>query len=134
MEVFPLAQKRLSDYLLGRPEITGIPVLPRIPANTATSSRPPRFIVLSTAPANGPQRTVLSPRRIIAGCWAPNTFDAGQLAETVRALIVDSKYHRIGVRRVNIIGEPAEFPHPTIIDQVRWQITADLLMRATVAN
>lgn len=127
MDVFPFALKVMSDYLTECDELEGIDVLPRIPA-----IRPDQFVVLSTATVNGPPRTVLSPRRIIAGCWATKPFPAGQLAETVRGLIVDSKYHRIGVRRVNIVGEPAEFPHPKITDRVRWQLTADLLMRATV--
>ncbi|OYN80421.1 hypothetical protein [Mycolicibacterium sphagni] len=127
MDIFPVIQKSMIDYLLTRSEIEGVEVFPRIPA----APRPGRFVVISTAPATGNPKPVLSTRRIIAECWAPKPFQAGQLAETVRGLICDSKYHHIGVRRVNVIGEPGDFPHPTITDQVRWQVTADLLIRAT---
>lgn len=129
MITFPLALKTVSDYLDGCVELTGIPVLPRIPAG----QRPNRFVVLSTAPASGPPNRVLSKRRIIAAGWAEKTHDAGVLTETVRSLIVDIIYHGLGVRKVTVIGEPAEFPHPTITDQFRWQLTADLLVRAEVS-
>lgn len=124
---FPLALQSIHGYLTGQSELAGVKVVPRTPA-----TRPDRFIVLSTAPASGPPRLVLSTRRIIAGCWDTTQLDAGRLSETVRALLVDSKYQHIGVREVTVVGEPAEFPHPTITNQFRWQVTVDLLMRANV--
>jgi hypothetical protein len=128
MILYPVARKLVIDYLLTRDELDGVDVLPRIPA----APRPSRFVVISTAPASGPKRRVLSTRRIIAGGWAEKDYQAGLLTETVRALIQELKYARLGVRDVDIVGEPAEFPHPDITDRVRWQVTADLLVRANI--
>lgn len=130
MILYPFAPLTIIDHLSTRDELDGVDVVPRIPA-----TRPPRFVVISTAPSismSRPQRPVLSPRRIVAGCWGTTQLSAGTLSETVRALLVDSKYHQIGVRRVDVVGEPAEFPHPTITSHFRWQLTVDLLLRANV--
>jgi hypothetical protein len=94
------------------------------------SAAHPKAVRLSTAPAGATdnQADALSWRRLIIQCWAPTELAAGDLAETVREHVVASKYARIGVRRVRIVGEPALFPDPAT-DSPRVQLTADVMLR-----
>jgi hypothetical protein len=135
--LFPLVGKVLCDYMNGAaPQalLATVPdqndnTVPTCPvASAVPSTRPSRFIALYTAPTAGPQRRILSVRRIICQIYEGSEFVTGQLAETARGLIVDSKYQRLGIKSVNVIGEPARFPGPSV--PWRWQFTADVMVRA----
>ena len=97
-------------------------------ASEVPNPRPARFVALFSAPAAGPQRLTLSTRRVIAQVYEQSEYATGQLAETVRAWIVESQYRSIGIKDVKVIGEPARFPAPGT--PYRWQFTADVVVRA----
>jgi hypothetical protein len=135
---FPLVVQKLIAYLntdYPQSMLTGVPdALGNTPVACVVESevpnpRPPRLVTLFTAPAgSGPQSPVLSTRRIISQIYEASEFVTGNLAETVRGLIVDSKYRGLGIKAVKVIGEPAKFPTPA--EPWRWQFTADVVVRA----
>jgi hypothetical protein len=134
---FPLAQKVLTDYLsVGVPQamLASVPdplgntPLPVVVSSEVPAERPPRLILLFTAPTAGPQSLVLSTRRIICQVDNGSEFATALLTEKVRALIVNAKYQRLGIKEVKVIGEPAKFPGPSV--PWRWQFTADVMVRA----
>jgi hypothetical protein len=137
---FPLVVKTLVDYLTtdypqsmltGVPDAQGNTPVACVIESEVPNPRPPRLVTLFTAPAAGPQSLVLSTRRIIANIYEGSEFVTGQLSETLRGLIVDSKYRGIGIKSVKVIGEPAKFPTPA--EPYRWQFTADVMVRAIAA-
>lgn len=134
---FPLVLQTLVEYLktdypqsvlTGVPSVLGVTPIPCVVESEVPNPRPPRLVTLFTAPAAGPQSTVLSTRRIISQMYEASEFVTGQLAEKVRGLIVDSKYRGLGIKAVKVIGEPAKFPAPG--EPWRWQMTADVTIRA----
>jgi len=134
---FPLVAQVLCDYLntvdaqafLAQvPDQNGnivaqCPVKSKVP-----NPRPPRMVALFTEPAASAQSLTLSERRIICQIYEEDEFVTGKLSEKVRALIVDSKYRGLGIKRVKVIGEPARFPTQAV--PYRWQFTADVMVRA----
>lgn len=136
---FPLVQEKLTNYLntlacqqilAAVPNPQGTVGLPVVVQGDVPATRPPRLVVLFTAPSgSGDGETrVLSTRRVIFQMDNGSMFASGKLAEKVRALIVHSKYQGIGIKRVNVIGEPSHFPGPSV--PWRWQMTADVMVRA----
>lgn len=124
--VFPLLVKTLADFLNEpgqQAQLLNCPVASQVP-----NPRPDRYIALFSVPVGGAQRLVLSTRRISAQVNDVDEFTTGTLTETVAALLVDAQYHGLGIKRVNIIGQPARFPGPG--QPNRWQTTADFLIRA----
>jgi hypothetical protein len=125
--VFPLLVKTLVDYLSStEPQA----ILANCPVASETPNpRPVRYIALLTVPVGGPQRAgILATRRISVQLDDASPFLVGTLAETVCGLLVDTKYQGLGIKSVNVIGNPAGFPGPG--QPNRWQITADFLIRA----
>lgn len=92
--------------------------------------RPARYVNLQQVPVGGGAQSsiVLASRRVIAQTNDTSLFLSGTLCETLRGLLVDTKYQGLGIKRVNVIGEPASFPAPNL--PYRWQVTADFLLRA----
>jgi hypothetical protein len=134
---FPLVQEKLTDYLntpacqeflAAVPNPQGVVGLPVFVGGDVPQQRPPRIVIIFTAPSSGAQSRVLSTRRIICQVDNGSQYASGQLAEKVRALIVDSMYRRIGIKRVEVQAEPAHFPGPSV--PWRWQFTADVVVRA----
>lgn len=124
--IFPLLVQTLADYL-------NTPGPQAFLANCSVTSqvpnpRPDRYVVLFAVPVGGPQRLVLSTRRISAQCNDVDEFSTGTLTETVAALFVDAQYQGLGIKQVKVIGQPARFPGPG--QPNRWQVTADFLIRA----
>jgi hypothetical protein len=125
--MFPYAPKVYRDYL------TSHDLLPddvRVSGDVPTT-RPDRLVTIRSAPA-GPtaKPRFLAWRRLIFQCWDADETSAGELAELVRELVVQSVYARIGVHRVNVIGEPGRFDDPDNSTSSRFQMTADVLFRA----
>lgn len=103
----------------------GVRVASKVPA-----TRPARLVTITTAPAgSSPKPRILSWRRLILQCWAGNEIAAAELCELVRDLVVESRYARLGVRQVRVIGEPGQFNDPAD-DSPRFQTTIDVLIRA----
>lgn len=134
---FPLVLQKLVDYLntdypqsmlAAVPNLDGVSPVPCVVESEVPNPRPPRLLTVFTAPTAGPERLVLSTRRIICQLYEGSEFVTGQLAETARGLIVDSKYRGIGIKHVRVIGEPAKYPTPA--EPYRWQLTADVTIRA----
>jgi hypothetical protein len=133
---FPLVQEVLTDYLNGPaqaflaavPDPLGNTPLPVVVKSDVPEVRPPRLVLLFTAPTVGPQSLVLSTRRIICQVDNGSEYATGLLTEKVRALIVNAKYQQLGIKQVKVIGEPAKFPGPSV--PWRWQFTADVMVRA----
>lgn len=113
--------------LLIRTHLAG--ALPGVHVGTEVPNpRPQRLVRLRTAPAGPSGNDALTWRRLIVECWAPTELEAGRLAENVREQVMDSRYARIGVRAVRVVGEPALFPDPET-DTPRTQFTVDVLLR-----
>lgn len=125
--MFPYAPKVYRDYLRGHERMPGDV---RVSGDVPTAI-PARLVTIRSAPA-GPtaKPRFLAWRRLILQCWAADEVTAGELAELVRDLVVQSVYARIGVHRVNVIGEPGRFDDPDHSGSSRFQMTADVLVRA----
>lgn len=124
--MFPYAPKVVRDYLAAQ---TGIRVSGDVPTN-----RPNPLITVSSVPIGpeleGVKQRILSKRRLIIQCWNTSEVTAGELAEQVRDLLFQAPYQHIGIRRVNIVGEPAKWNEP-VTGSPRFQLTVDVLLRAT---
>ncbi len=123
--MFPYAPLVVRDYLAAK---TGIRVSGDVP-----TSRPARLITITSAPVGpeleGVKQRVLSKRRLIIQCWDTSEESAGELAEQVRDLLLQSPYEHIGIRRVEINGEPAKRNEPET-GSPRFQLTVDVLLRS----
>jgi hypothetical protein len=136
--IFPLVSQRLCDWLsvgdpqamlAAIPDVNGDSPIECVVQSEVPNPRPPRMIALFTAPTAGAQRArVLSERRIIAQIYESSEWVTAQLAETASALIIQSMYEGLGIKRVKVIGQPARFPGPGV--PWRWQFTADVMIRA----
>jgi|GEM_PF-2489514 len=123
--MYPYFGKVLKDYL--KANLGGIRVSTKVPA-----PRPARLVNLTMVPAGSSDKPeFLSWRRAIVHCWDASEEEAGNLAETVRSLLLASRYEKIGVRKVVIVGEPGRFNDPDD-DSPRFQLTADFMLRANV--
>ncbi|AER47569.1 hypothetical protein DS6A_15 [Mycobacterium phage DS6A] len=121
--MFPYIASVYVDYLTEK--LTDARVVSDVPAK-----RPARLVAVSTAPAGSSAKPeVLSWRRLVFRIWDPDEYTAGTLAERVRWEVVLSRRAGIGVRRVNVIGEPAKLKDPDD-GAVFFQVTADVLVRA----
>ena len=125
--MFPYAPKLYRDYLVAHERFPdGVRVTGDVP-----TTRPGRLVTIRSAPA-GPtaKPRFLAWRRLIFQCWDADEVVAGELCELVRDLVVHSVSARIGVHRVNVIGEPGRFDDPSNSTSSRFQMTADVLLRA----
>lgn len=121
--MYPYIGQVLRDYLSAK--LGGIRVSTEVPA-----SRPTRLVTLTVVPAGPAEKPEhLSWRRVIFHCWDASEADAGRLAETVRSVLLLSKYEGIGIRKVVIVGEPGRFDDPDD-GKPRFQMTADFMLRA----
>lgn len=99
-------------------------------ASKFPAAKPAKLVVITTSPAGASEKPDhLSWRRVTFQC----SDTAGELAsynlcETVRKHVLASRFASIGVRVVDIIGEPANLPDPDDGSD-RFQLTADVLMR-----
>lgn len=127
MMTYPYIGTVLQTYL--KAGLGGIRVTTEVP-----SSRPQRLVNLTVVPAGSSDKPEhLSWRRVIAHCWDADEESAGGLAEQVRGLLLASRYEKIGIRKVVIIGEPGKFNDPDD-DAPRFQLTADFLLRNNPHN
>lgn len=124
--MYPYIAAVLQPYL--KAQLGGIRVSTDVPA-----TRPTKLVTLTVVPAGSSEKPeFLSWRRVIFHCWDDTSeSDAARLAETVRALILSARYAKIGIRLVNIVGEPGRFDDPDD-GKPRFQITADFMLRANV--
>lgn len=125
--MFPYAPKLYRDYLKAHPRF---PVGARVTGDVPTS-RPDLLVTIRSAPAGPTDKPrVLAWRRLIFQCWGLDEVAAGELCELIRDLVVESVYARLGVHRVHVIGEPGRFDDPDNSTSSRFQMTADVLLRA----
>jgi hypothetical protein len=110
------------------PDVNGTTPVQCVVESAVPNPRPQRMIAVYTMPTAGPQSIVLSTRRVAFQIYEGSEWVVAQIAETARALVVQSKYQGLGIKRVNVIGEPARFPGPG--EPWRWQFTADVMVRA----
>lgn len=97
------------------------------------ATRPPKCIVLTTVPAGPTAKPMhFAWRRLVIQCWdrSDTTGDAaGEFAEKIRQVMVDSMKAGLGIHKVVIVGEPGRFDNPDEATP-RFQLTVDVLMRA----
>jgi hypothetical protein len=124
--VIPYAPRIVRDYLaaaLG----AGVRVATKVPA-----TRPAKLVTITTAPTGSGNNLALSPRRLIIQCYNADEAVAGELAETVLAHLRSAAYEQgNGLRNVTVVGTPARFDDPDD-DTPRFQMTVDVLLRASV--
>lgn len=134
--IYPGVLQKLVQYMnqagpqaiLARPSSEFYDALECVVASKVPNPRPVRMIALLSVPYAGPQRLVLSTRRVIAQIYDVDEDLAEDLAETAAGVIEDTKYQGLGIKQVNIIGSPCKYPAPN--DPDRWQLTADITLRA----
>ncbi len=122
--MIPYPVKVFKDYLT--PLMPGVRIASKVPA-----TMPAKLVTITTAPvgsSNKPDH--LSWRRLIFQCRHAEEETAYTLSDDVRTHVLDSRFAHIGVRVVNVIGEPANLPDPDD-STPRFQLTVDVLMRAT---
>lgn len=117
-----------QSILSAVPDVEGNSPVACVVEGEVPNPRPDRLVALFTVPGSGAQSPVLSTRRVVAQMFEASMFVTGNLSEKVRGLIVDSKFRQIGIKHVKVIGEPAHFPTPG--EPWRWQMTADVTLRA----
>lgn len=124
--MYPYIASVLQPYL--KAQLGGVRVATEVPA-----TRPARLVTLTVVPAGSSEKPeFLSWRRVIVHCWDDTSeSDAGRLAETVRSVLLNSRYEQIGIRKVVIVGEPGRFDDPDD-GRPRFQLTADFMLRANV--
>ncbi|WP_239252802.1 hypothetical protein [Mycobacterium sp. CnD-18-1] len=123
--MFPYAAKVFRDYLDAN--LPGVRVSGDVPATV-----PAQLVTIRQVPAGSTDKPRhLGWRRLILRCRHDDgEISTGLLAETVRHLMVESKFAGIGVRRADVIGEPGRFDDPD--DSKPWfQLTVDALFKAT---
>lgn len=121
--MFPYVVDVVQDYLAG--ELPSVRVATKVP-----KERPNRLVIITTVPAGPSQKPrYLSTRRVVLQCWDTTESAAGNLAETVRDLMLEAPFEHIGIRRTTVVGEPARFDDATS-NTPRFQLTVDLLLRA----
>lgn len=125
---YPYIAAVLQPYL--KAQLGGIRVSTDVPAN-----RPTRLVTLTVVPAGPADKPeFLSWRRVIVHCWDDTSeSDAGQFAETVRSILLNSRYAGVGIRRVVIVGEPGRYDDPDD-GKPRFQMTADFMLRVNPNN
>lgn len=125
--MYPYAPKVFRDYLAQHPRLpSGVRVSGDVPSQWSGL-----LVTVRTAPAGSTAKPrLLSWRRMVFQCWGPDEVAAGELCELVRDLVVESVYAGIGVRRVNVIGEPGRLDDPDNSTNSRFQTTIDALFRA----
>lgn len=120
----PYPVKVFKDYLT--PLMVGVRVASKVPA-----TRPASLVTITTAPAGESAKPEqLSWRRLVFRCYHADEATAADLCEQVRDDVLQSRFARIGVRKVRIVGEPANFPDPDD-STPRFQLTVDVLMRVS---
>lgn len=125
---FPYVAQVVKDYLVDHLD-PSVHVATKVPA-----SKPDSLVTITTVPVRGPQNLVLSLRRLTLYCWNSDEQVAGDLAETVRQLMVDARANGAAwIRNVEIIGEPARVDDPDT-GKPRFQLTVDVLLRALTAT
>lgn len=141
--MFPYAPKLYREYLQSHPALApgetfgydrslvisdDIRFVSNVPAKM-----PSQLVSVNTAPAGATRKPrIFGWRRMVFQTYAADEFAAGSLCEVVRDAAVRSVYARIGVHKVNVIGEPARLDDPNIIDFMRFQTTIDALFRANL--
>lgn len=124
--MYPYIAAVLQPYL--KDKLVNVRVATEVPAK-----RPTKLVTLTVVPAGSSDKPEhLSWRRVIVHCWDDTSeSDAGRLAETVRAVLLNARYEGIGIRKVVIVGEPGRYDDPDD-GKPRFQLTADFMLRANV--
>lgn len=126
--MFLYAPKVFKDYLRNSP---------RLPDNVRVASKVPKtrdlstpLVTIHTVPAPSTEKPeVLAWRWLIFKISGGEEMEIGERTELIRDLVVASRYARIGVRRVNIIGDAAVM-YDADDGTPYGQITAAVLFRA----
>lgn len=122
--MIPYAAKVFRDYLAD--QMPGVRVSGDVPATV-----PAQLVTIRQVPAGSTDKPRhFGWRRLILRCrHRDGEIAAGGLAETVRDLMVESKYAGLGVRDIDVIGEPGRFDDPD--DSTPWfQLTVDALFKS----
>lgn len=129
--MFPYAPKVFRDYLRASPRFpsTVRVVGGKVPAKRDASTRLVSIRTVPAGPTDKPR--IFGWRRLVFQVSGGDEIEVGERGELVRDLVVRSVYARIGVRRVNVIGEPGIIYDPDDSTPI-CQITADALFRANL--
>lgn len=123
---FAYAPKVVRDYLAIN--LTGVRVVSDVP-----KTKPAKLVTVTSAPVGTSRDSkYLSWRRLIIHAAVKSgdaETDSAKLAEDCRDLIQAAKYKGLGIRRVNVTGEPARLDDPDD-NSVRFVMTVDVLMRS----
>ncbi|MGV0805808.1 hypothetical protein [Mycolicibacterium setense] len=123
--MFPYAAKVFRDYLAD--ELPSVRVSGDVPA-----TMPAQLVTIRQVPAGSTEKPrYLGWRRLILRCRHNDGESAtGLLAEQVRHHMVESKYAGLGIRKIDVVGEPGRFDDPD--DSKPWfQLTVDALFKAS---
>lgn len=129
--MFPYAPKVFRDYLQASPRLpsTVKVVGGKKPAKSTAATPLVRIRTVPAGPTDKPR--IFGWRRLIFQVSGGDEIEVGERGELIRDLVVRSVYARIGVHRVNVIGEPGIIYDPDDSTPI-CQITADALFRANL--
>lgn len=122
--MLPYAAKVFRDYL--DEKLPDVRVCGDVPATV-----PAQLVTIRQVPAGSTDKPRhFGWRRLILRCrHTEGEIAAGELAETVRHHMVESKYAGLGVREIDVLGEPGRFDDPD--DSTPWfQLTVDALFKS----
>jgi hypothetical protein len=127
--MFPYAPKVYRDYLRAHPRM---PTTVKIAGTKKPANHDPSkpLVTIRPVPAGPTEKPrILAWRRLIFQVFGGDEIAVGERTELLRDLVVESVYARIGVHKVNVIGEPGMLYDPDDSTPI-GQITIDALFRA----
>lgn len=129
--MFPYAPSVFRDYLQASPRLpsTVKVVGGKKPAKSTSATRLVRIRTAPAGPTDKPR--IFGWRRLIFQVSGGDEIEVGERGELIRDLVVRSVYARLGVHKVNVIGEPGIIYDPDDSTPI-CQITADALFRANL--
>ena len=99
-------------------------------------NRPDRFVKVSTV-GGGLDNIATDVARILVECFAKDIGEVEAMCNTVRAALrnaggttVTTTAGDVSVRAWDNEQGPSDYPHPDLMEHIRWQLTGDLSIKA----
>lgn len=126
---FPVAFELVRTVLAQHLNVRAVTEIPE--------KRPSRFVSIDSGATVGPmfsgvKSRVLTKRRLLIYCWGTDEVDAAEMCEEARDFLLRLPDLRIGIRCVDIVGEPCERAYIVNNQKVqdRSLLTVDVTLRS----
>lgn len=100
------------------------------------NNRPDRFVKVSRV-GGGQDNIATDTARILVECFSKDVGEVEAMCNTVRAALrnaggttVTTTAGAVSVRAWGNENGPTDYPHPELLEYLRWQVTGDLMVKA----